>query len=61
MLFNVFEGVPYRAHRMGHAYHGFPDFERNIPREIREALRARAAKDGFEKEFEEWMERTRGL
>jgi hypothetical protein len=61
MVFNVFEGVPYRAHRMGNGYHGFPDIERNVPKSVRDDLRSRAAEQGFEKEFDDWMERTRTL
>lgn len=61
-VFNVFQGIPYRAHRQGpRMYHGFPELPSRIPGgphgEIALALRARAQKQGFEAQFDTWIAR----
>src|SRR5207247_541837 len=38
-VYNVLDGVPYRAHVMGGTYHGFPEIPSEMPPDIREQLR----------------------
>ena len=60
-VYNIFEGVPYRAHIMGRVYHGFPEIPSEIPPEILEELRERADDEGTREQFEAWLERYRHL
>lgn len=59
-VFNVYKGVPYRAHPRGRTrfYHGFPDVRNRIPASIRALLRALAAAEDAEDAFDRWMEQT---
>lgn len=59
-IFNVFRGVPYRAHRRGKTryYHGFPDVKRRIPKAVRDELRERAIAEGTVEAFDAWMRQT---
>ena len=59
-VFNVFQGIPYRAHRRGTTrfYHGFPDVQNRIPRDIRGRLREIAVAQGTEGTFDAWMTET---
>jgi len=54
-VYNVHQGVPYRAHIMGDRYHGFPEMPSEIPPGIREQLRELAVRDGDGEIFDEWM------
>lgn len=60
-VYNVHDGVPYRAHVMGGSYHGFPETPDQMPPDIRDELRARAEHDGDLEAFEEWMKRYEGI
>ena len=59
-LYAVYQGVIYEADvtQWGKSYHGYPWTQRPgrspLPYEVIEQLRARARRDGFEKQFEEW-------
>jgi len=57
-VYNVFRGVPYRAHEMGRGlYHGFPELPDDVPPRIREDLRERACRSGNVEAFDAWMNR----
>lgn len=61
-VFNVFKGIPYRAHRQApRKYHGFPELPSRIPGgtdgEIARQLRQRAEREGFGEEFDAWIAR----
>lgn len=59
-MWNVHRGVVYEAvpTRAG-SYHGYPWFGRpgrnRLPRRVRSVLQERAQRQGYEKEFREWM------
>jgi hypothetical protein len=59
-VFNVYRGIPYRAHRRGRTrfYHGFPDVKQRIPAVLRAQLRERAVNQGAEDAFDAWMRQT---
>ena len=59
-VFNVYNGIPYRAHRRGSTrfYHGFPDVRSRIPRAIRDQLRDLAVAQQCADEFDAWMIQT---
>jgi len=59
-LFNVHQGVPYRAHGAGNRYHAFPELPENIPPQVEEALRNRAEDAGDVEVFDEWMRSDHG-
>src|SRR4051812_34306086 len=54
-VYNVSQGVPYRAHIMGRRYHGFPEVPRMLPPVVRAELRERAKAEGQEAEFDSWL------
>jgi hypothetical protein len=54
-VYNVREGVPYRAHIMGRSYHGFPEKPSEIPPDVRQELRRRAANEDQVEAFDGWM------
>jgi hypothetical protein len=55
-LFNVYEGVPYRAHSVTKGqYHGFPEKPGGVPPNLHDELRSRAQQAGFLDEFDAWM------
>ena len=61
-VFNVHEGVPYRAQRLATGqYYGFPELPARIPPHIREKLRERAMKEGYGDVFNDWMTRYDGF
>jgi hypothetical protein len=60
-VYNIRDGVPYRAHIMGRVYHGFPEVPSEIPPEVMEELRNRAEDEGSTAQFEAWLERYRHL
>lgn len=60
-VYNVRDGVPYRAHIMGRVYHGFPEIPSEIPPEILDELRERAEGEGTLELFEAWLERYKHL
>lgn len=59
-IFNVHDGVPYRAVRTnaGLSYHGFPcvSAKRDVPPRIMRLLLARASEKGCRSEVERWFE-----
>jgi hypothetical protein len=57
-VYNVHKGVPYRAHRRGQAYHGFPDVKNRIPTTVRDDLRRRAEARDELAVFDLWMQTT---
>jgi hypothetical protein len=58
-IFNVYEGVPYRAvrTRAGISFHGFPCVSRrkDVPGSVYPKVMARAKKQGVEKEVIQWF------
>lgn len=56
-IFNVHEGVPYKAHvtRYGRSYHAFPCRKRDIPPRIWRPLLALAAQRNCKHELEKWF------
>lgn len=57
MVFNVFEGIPYKAHQMGSgSYHGFPVCRRDIPRNVLGDLTMLAEREGSEEALSRWLE-----
>lgn len=61
-VFNVFKGIPYRAHpRAPRKYHGFPELPSRIPGgpdgDIAQELKRRARREGFEEQFDTWIAR----
>ncbi|MBF0136386.1 MAG: hypothetical protein HQL65_09115 [Magnetococcales bacterium] len=61
-IFNVYQGVVYRAKPTvpGKSYHGFPEKEgkgRKIALEVLAELDKRAKRDGMYPEFENWMKK----
>lgn len=55
-IYNVYRGVPFRAHEMAPGvYHGFPEHPSRLPPEIREKLRARADEADEREAFEAWL------
>ena len=60
-VYNVHEGVPYRAHIMGDRYHGFPEVPSELPPKNREKLREKAVAEGHAEQFNEWLKRYETL
>ena len=61
-IFNVFKGIPYRAHRQApRMYHGFPELPSRLPGgpdgRIAQELRRRAQREGCETQFDAWIAR----
>jgi hypothetical protein len=56
LIYTLFEGVPYEAAPTlaGRSFHGYP-WRGRMPRRILRALEQRAKRDGFHKEFKEWL------
>lgn len=56
-IYNVRDGVPYRAHLMGRRYHGFSEKPSEIPPDVRTTLRNLAEREGRAEVFDDWMKR----